>query len=86
MSYSETQSLGGAGSGTSRRRVSTPVEVVVERLRLGLGIGLVLLLVVFAALGERSAPDYATDASVSQTVIESGTEFDGRGKWGGYAN
>ena len=85
MSYSESRSFGGGTAAPSRPRGSIPLEVLVERLRLALGIGLVLVVVVFAALGERSAPDSATDASVSQTVIESETEFDGRGKWGGYA-
>ena len=85
MSYSESQSFGSGGAALSRPRESTPIEVVVERLRLALGIGLVLLLVVFAALGDQSAPDSGTDATVSQSQTDTAMEFDGRSKWGGYA-
>lgn len=85
MSYSEPQSFGGGAAAPSQPRNTTPIEVLVERLRLALGIGLVVLVLLFAAFGERSAPDSATETSVNQTAVPSETEFDGRGKWGGYA-
>ena len=85
MSYSEPQSLGGGATAPSRSRNTTPVEVLVERLRLALGIGLVVAVLLFAAFGERPAPDSAAETSVNQTAVPAETEFDGRGKWGGYA-
>ena len=86
MSFSGTQSFGHGGRLAGPPRKSDPIEVLVQRLRLAIGVAAVLLLVVFAALGERSAPDSATDTSVSETVTPSDAVYDGRGKWGGYAN
>jgi len=58
---------------------------VVPLLGFNLGVEAGQLLVVLAALGEWSAPEPSTDNSVSRSAIDSGSEFDSRGKWGGYA-
>ncbi len=85
MSHSPTQSFGISKWSLPWSREAAPIAALVRRWRLALGIGLVTLLVVLAALGEWSAPEPSTDNSVSRSAIEPGSEFDGRGKWGGYA-
>ncbi len=86
MSYSQSHMSGNDIRFASGPRMKDSVEVLVQRLRLAIGVAAVLLLVVFAALGERSAPDSVTDISVSETVTPSEPANDNRGKWGGYAH
>ena len=84
MTFPDSPTFSPVGGPVFNARAETPYTVRIRRLRLVIGAAAVFALVALAALGEGGAR-HGSDVQADTTVSQTGPDFDGRGKWGGYA-
>ncbi len=89
MTFAKTDSLRAAGRSPGASDATPRPGEREGRLRLFLGLAAILALAVWGLLSDATLPDApearsegGTAASAAQA--EHSSEFDGRGKWGGY--